>query len=327
MTDINQRIQLGKTGIQIPRMGIGTWAWGDRFFWAYGDTHTDEDVQDTFQVCVEAGFNFFDTASMYGFGHNERVLAKLLETTDRSLIVASKLFPLPWIVTKNSILRGVEGSVKRLGYKPIDLYQQHWPFPPLSIGKWMSALAQAHDRGLIRAIGASNFNLEHMKRAIKELEKHGLQLASNQVHFSLLHRAPEFNGIIDTCRDEGITLIAYSPLGQGLLTGKYKPGGIGPKGMMRLGGKKLIEHVQPLVEQLRQIGRNHGDKTPAQVAINWVLCKGALPLVGAKNARQARENFGALGWKITEGEISTLDEASKEVQIAFPMEHLVGLGK
>lgn len=325
MTEITQKVQLGKTGIEISPMGIGTWAWGDRFFWSYGQTHTGEDIQDAFKICVDAGFNFYDTASIYGFGHNERVLSRLLKLSDKSLIIASKLFPLPWQVTKASILGGVKGSIKRLGLKPIDLYQQHWPFPPLSIEKWMEALGQAYDQGLIRAIGGSNFNLEHMHRASEELEKHGLHLSSNQVHYSLLHRAPEFNGILDTCREEGITLIAYSPLGQGLLTGKYTPGGIRPRGMMRLGGRKMIEDIQPLIDQLEQIGRNHGDKTPAQVAINWVISKGVIPIVGAKNAAQAQENSGALGWQISEEEINILDTASQKIQISFPMEHLVGL--
>ena len=325
MTEITQTVQLGKTDIHISPMGIGTWAWGDRFFWSYGETHTNEDIRDAFTVCVEAGFNFFDTASIYGIGQNERVLGKLLKLTNRSLIIASKLFPLPWRITKNSILHGVEGSVKRLGRKPIDLYQQHWPFPPLSIENWMISLVQAHDQGLIRAIGGSNFNLEHMDRSNHELEKHGLSLVSNQVHFSLLHRAPEFNGILETCKKEGITLIAYSPLGQGLLTGKYKPDGIHPKGMMRLGDSKFIERIQPLIERLRQIGKNHGDKTPAQVAINWVMCKGAVPIVGVKNVSQMQENMGALGWTLSEEEISSLDKASEGTQISFSMENLVGL--
>jgi aryl-alcohol dehydrogenase-like predicted oxidoreductase len=160
---------------------------------------------------------------------------------------------------------------------------------------------------------------------VKELDKHGLALASNQVHFSLLHRTPEINGLLETCRREGITLIAYSPLGQGLLTGKYKPDGIQPKGFMRLGGKKIIAAIQPLLEEMRQVGKNHGDKTPAQVAINWVISKGAVPLVGAKNAVQASENLGALGWQLTDEEVSTLDKASQKVQISFPMERLVGL--
>ena len=95
--------------------------------------------------------------------------------------------------------------------------------------------------------------------------------------------------------------------------------------MMRLGWKKLIAQIQPLLSEMRKIGSNHGEKTPAQIAINWVLCKGAIPLVGAKNAHQALENLGALGWELTEAEISTLDKASEDVQISFPMEHLVGL--
>jgi aryl-alcohol dehydrogenase-like predicted oxidoreductase len=325
MAEISQQVQLGKTDLFISPMGIGTWAWGDRFFWAYGSTHTDDDVQEAFDICVEAGLNFFDTAAIYGFGHNERVFAKLLTRTDHSLVVASKLFPMPWIITQGSILRGIEASAKRLGRKPIDLYTNHWPIPPLSVEVWMRGLAQAKKEGLIRAMGGSNLNLKLMKRAHHELGKHGEGLASNQVHFSLLHRRPEFNGILEYCLEQGITLIAYSPLGQGLLTGKYRPGASQPKGLMRLGGKKLIQDLQPLLELMGEIGEKHGGKTPAQIAINWVLCKGAVPIVGAKNARQATENVGALGWQLTADEISQLDQASENTQVSFPLENLVDL--
>jgi aryl-alcohol dehydrogenase-like predicted oxidoreductase len=325
MTEITHKVQLGRTDIYIAPMGVGTWAWGDRTFWTYGVTHTHRDVQEAFEVCVNAGLNFFDTASIYGFGNNEKVLGSLLEKIDEPLIIASKLFPLPWRVTEGSILRGIKGSVDRLGVKPIDLYQHHWPLPPILIERWMRALARAHELGLIRTIGVSNYNLNNMYRAKKELEKAGLSLASNQVHFSLLHRQPEWGGLLGACKQEGITLIAYSPLGQGLLTGKYKPGGMSPKGFGRLGNENTIQRIQPLLEIMDRIGKDHGDKTPAQVAINWVLYKGALPLVGAKNARQAEENLGALGWQLTQEEVTALDAASQEIQISFSMEGLVGL--
>jgi aryl-alcohol dehydrogenase-like predicted oxidoreductase len=325
MITIPQQIQLGSTDIYITPMGVGTWSWGDRTFWTYGVSHTDQDIQEAFDVCVNAGLNFFDTASIYGFGNNEKVLGTLLEKTSEPLIVASKLFPLPWRITEGCILRGIEGSVNRLKYRPIDLYQHHWPIPSFLIERWMRAFIRAKERGLIRAIGVSNYNLTNMFRAKKELEKAGLSLASNQVHFSLIHRQPELNGLLEACKQEGITLIAYSPLGQGLLTGKYKPGGASPKGLGRLGNQQVIQRIQPLLEIMHQIGQVHGDKTPAQVAINWVLCKGALPIVGAKNARQAEENLGALGWQLTEDEIVTLDATSQEIQTSFSMEQFVGL--
>jgi aryl-alcohol dehydrogenase-like predicted oxidoreductase len=325
MTEISQQVRLGKTDIYIAPMGVGTWSWGDRTFWSYGVTHTDQDVQDAFDVCLNAGLNLIDTAAIYGFGKNERVLGKLLEKVDKPLIIASKLFPLPWLLTQGSLLRSVRGSINRLKYKPIDLYQPHWPLSILPVERWMDALAKAKELGLIRAIGVSNYNLKNMLRAKKQLEKDGLDLASNQVHFSLLHRQPELDGLLETCKQEGITLLAYSPLGQGLLTGKYKPGGVTPRGLMRLGNPKIIQRIQPLLEVMDQIGKAHGNKTFSQVAINWVLAKGAIPLVGAKNAHQAQENLGGLGWHLTETEVSTLDEASKEIQISFPMEHLAGL--
>jgi len=325
MVETTRRLRLGRTEVNISPMGIGTWSWGDRTFWGYGTTHFMQDIRGAFDVYLNAGLNFFDTASIYGFGQNERILGNLLKRTDQPLIVATKLFPFPWQITQESILRGIRGCIHRLGRKPIDLIQHHWPLPPKSVEGWMRVFAHAHEIGLIRAIGVSNYNLKNMQRAIIELGKWGLPLTSNQVHFSLLHRKPEFNGLLDFCKKEGITLLAYSPLGQGLLTGKYTPSSLPPKGMMRLGNPRFVQRIQPLLEIMRQIGKDHVDKTPAQVAINWVICKGAIPLVGAKNAVQAKENLGALGWQLTMDEISALDEASQEVQISFPMEQLVGL--
>jgi aryl-alcohol dehydrogenase-like predicted oxidoreductase len=325
MTGTSQQVRLGKTDMSIAPMGVGTWSWGDRTFWTYGITHTDQDVQEAFDVCLNAGLNFFDTAAIYGFGKNEKVLGKLLEKVDKPLIISSKLFPLPWLLTEGSLLRGIEGSANRLGYTPIDLYQPHWPLSIQSVERWMDALAKAKELGLIRAVGVSNYNLRKMLRAKKELEKVGLDLTSNQVHFSLLHRQPEIDGLLEECKKEGITLLAYSPLGQGLLTGKYRPGGKTPRGLMRLGNTKIIQRIQPLLEVMGQIGQAHGNKSSTQVAINWVLSKGAIPLVGAKNAHQAQENLGGIGWQLTEAEVAALDEASTEIQISFPMEHLAGL--
>jgi aryl-alcohol dehydrogenase-like predicted oxidoreductase len=326
MTQIIEKVQLGETDMWTSPMGIGTWSWGDRFFWGYGESHTIQDIEEAFKICQDGGINFFDGAEIYGFGQNEKLLRHLLRESNPDIIIATKLFPFPWRVTRSSILRGIRASTERLSKKPIDLIQHHWPFPPLSIEHWMKAMAEAYQQGLIRSIGVSNYNLPRMHRAIDELEKHGLHLTSNQVHFSLLHQAPQWNGLLEACQKENTTLIAYSPLGQGLLTGKYKPGNPLPKGMMRLGNKELIEKLQPLIALMREIGQDHGGKTPAQVAINWVICKDAIPIAGAKNARQALENLGALGWSLTKDQILALENASKDLQISFAMENIAGLG-
>jgi aryl-alcohol dehydrogenase-like predicted oxidoreductase len=140
-----------------------------------------------------------------------------------------------------------------------------------------------------------------------------VKLASNQVQYSLLNRAPETNGVLDACRELDVTLIAYSPIAQGLLTGKYQPG-VKPSGLVRRAGKAFGERnlrkVEPVVEILREIGASH-DREPSQVALNWLVThKNTFPIPGAKNARQATQNAGSLGWSITEEEAEKLDLAT-----------------
>jgi aryl-alcohol dehydrogenase-like predicted oxidoreductase len=164
-------------------------------------------------------------------------------------------------------------------------------------------------------VGVSNCSVEQMRRAHAALAKRGVVLASNQVEYSLLHRAPERNRLMQTCREMGVTLIAYSPLRKGLLSGKYTPENR-PTGTFRssLANRDYLARIQPLITLLREIGQAHGGKTPSQVALNWVMCKGALPIPGAKNVRQARENAGALGWQLSESEMTALDAASDKVK-------------
>lgn len=226
------------------------------------------------------------------------------------MIVASKFFPFPWRLTRGSLLRALEHSPLRLGLESINLYQIHWPTPPVPIETRLAGLADAIDRKLIRAAGISNYNTAQTRRAHSFLAARGVPLASNQVSFSLLNRRPETTGLLEACRDLNVTLIAYSPLAQGLLTGKYtrqhRPGG-----MRAIRGLRVsFETIARLIDLMREIGAGHGGKTPAQVSLNWVICKGAVPIPGAKSARQAEENGGAAGWMLTAEETAALEAAS-----------------
>ncbi len=309
-----ESVTLGTTDLRITPLGIGTWAWGDRFFWGFGRGYDEADVQAAFQTSLAAGINFFDTAEIYGRGRSERLLGQFIRESGQSVVVATKFFPYPWRLRRADLLRALRKSLERLGLSRVDLYQIHWPNPPVSIETWMAGLADAVDAGLVRAVGVSNYNVEQMRRAHAALAERGVALASNQVLYSLLDRQPEQSGLADTCRELGVTLIAYSPLAQGLLTGKYTPQNT-PPGVRRFRyTRQRLAQVQPLIALLRQLGEAHGGKTPAQVALNWVMCKGAVPIPGAKNARQAQENAGALGWRLTDGQVAALDEISAKMQ-------------
>jgi len=314
-------IPLGKTDIRISPLGLGTVQWGDRMMWGYGKTYTDSDLHDAFQVSLQSGINFFDTAEVYGKGRSEQLLGACLQQARQSplvtpLVVATKFMPYPWRLRKSALLSKLRASLARLGLERVDLYQIHWPFSPLPIELWANALADAVEAGLTRSVGVSNYNSAQMLRAHTALSKRGVPLASNQVEFHLLNRRVERDSLLKLCLELGVTLIAYSPLATGMLTGKYTPQARPPGLRSYLFRRARLGKIQPLIQHMRAIGQAHDGKSPAQVALNWVMSKGAVPIPGAKNAKQAQENAAALGWRLAEAEIAALDEESQKLSIA-----------
>jgi aryl-alcohol dehydrogenase-like predicted oxidoreductase len=294
-------------------LGVGTWSWGDRMFWGYRQGYNDEDIQAAFKTCLEAGITFFDTAEVYGQGQSERLLGDLLKTTERPVTVATKFMPLPWRLTGSALLRALKASLTRLGRSKVELYQMHWPFPPVKIETWIGAMAEACQAGLIDAVGVSNYDRSQTQRAFETLQHEGLRLASNQVEYHLLNRKIEHNGLLQQCREMGVKIIAYSPLAQGILTGKYSPDNP-PRGFRaRKYNRAYLEQVKPLIHMLKKIGSDHGGKNAAQVSLNWCIGKGTLPIPGAKTLQQAEQNCGATGWRLTPGEMAALDEVSARV--------------
>jgi aryl-alcohol dehydrogenase-like predicted oxidoreductase len=188
----------------------------------------------------------------------------------------------------------------------------HFPSPRAPIPQLMELMADAVEAGKVRAAGVSNYSAEQMRTAHAALARRGIPLASNQVEYSLLHRQPEVNGILEACRELGITLIAYQPLASGALTGKYGAG-TRPRGLRRWlphFRRKGLEAVEPVVQLLREIGARYG-MSPAQVALRWLIeNERVLPIPGAKNGRQAADNAGALTFSLTPAEIAALDRAT-----------------
>ena len=312
-------IPLGKTDLRVTPLGLGIWQWGDTMMWGYGKGYGDTDLKPVYEATLAAGINFIDTAEMYGRGRSERVVGQFMaETQTRDqLVLATKFAPLPWRLTSSRLLHALRDSLNRLGLSQVDLYQIHFPYTPVSVETWMSAMADAVEAGLTRAVGVSNFSPSQTIRAHAALARRGIPLASNQVEYSLLERKPETSGLVKVCRDLGVTIIAYSPIAKGMLTGKYTPDNVPPGMRSRQYNREYLSRIQPLIEVLREIGQVHGDakgaKTPSQVSLNWLICKGAVPIPGAKNLRQAQENFGALGWRLPDEEIARLDEVSEKV--------------
>lgn len=303
-------VALGKTDVMITPVGVGCWSWGDRMMWGFGgNTYSAADIREAFDVSLAHGTNWFDTAEVYGTGRSERFLGEFLPTANQQVLVATKFFPFPWRIRKAALLRALRKSLKRLGRDQVDLYQIHWPVGLWSRPDYVVELAEAVKAGLTRAVGVSNFNLEQTKKANEVLLAAGVPLASNQVQYNLFDRSIEENGLLDYCLENKITIIAYSPLAKGMVTGKYGPDNppTGPRRHM-FPPEKLRRAI-PLINLLKEIGSQYS-KTPSQVALNWTICKGTIPIPGAKNARQAAENLGAMGWRLTSAEVTALDKAS-----------------
>ncbi|MBD3881191.1 aldo/keto reductase [Phormidium tenue FACHB-886] len=310
------KIQLGANETAIAPLGIGTWAWGDNLFWDYGKTYDAPDLQRAFKTALECGVTFFDTAEIYGFGESERLLGQFRQQVNEPIQIATKYFPLPWRFTAAAVEEALTASLKRLQLPSVALYQVHQPFAFLMGQKsLMNALADEVQQGRIKAVGISNYSAEQMREAHKLLSDRGIPLAVNQVQYSLFARQIERNGILDTARELGITILAYSPLAQGLLTGKYTPETTHPTGARRLDprfSQKGLEKLAPAIATLKEIGENYG-KTPAQVALNWLIAQGnVIPIPGAKNAEQVQMNAGALNWSMTEAERERIDRVTQE---------------
>lgn len=292
--------------------GLGAWAWGDRIVWNYGRGYSDDDIEAGFKISLEGGVNLVDTAEVYGNGRSERLLGQFIKNTTHPVFVATKFFPMPWRWTSGSVVGALRASLERLGLDSVDLYQIHWPSPIVPIETYVEGLVETHALGLARAVGVSNYDKAQMQRAYKALAKYNVPLASNQVEYHLLDRSAEKSGLLALCQELGVRLIAYSPLAMGLLTGKYTPE-TPPSGVRARKYAGLLKMMQPLLRLMNEIGQDHESKSAAQVALNWCICKGALPIPGAKNQQQAAMNAGATGWRMTAEQVKALDDASDKI--------------
>lgn len=293
-------------------MGLGAWQWGDRIVWGYQQGQSDKGIREAFDTSLSLGVRFVDTAEIYGSGRSERMLGQFLKQTDQPVLVATKFFPWPWRFSKGFIPRAIKGSLERMNLDTVDLYQIHWPSPILNPETMMEGMVECVKQGLARTVGVSNFWEKRMLRAYSTLAQHGIPLASNQLPYSLLNREVEKRGVLARCKELGVRLIAYSPLEQGLLTGKYSIENP-PPGVRGSGYAEMLKKLPPVIKTLQEVAQTHG-KTVSQAALNWVICKGALPIPGAKNALQAQENAGGAGWRMSDDEVAKLDEVTDTIR-------------
>jgi len=316
---MDSRVRLGRSPLEVARLGVGCWAWGDKGFWQYEESHGPRDVVAAFDASLQAGLDLFDTAEAYGWGKSEQLVGALARRSPRPLVVATKYAPLTGRGGAAAIRKGLAGSLKRLGLTTIDLYQLHWPDrDEVPIPAAMDAFADAVEAGRARAVGVSNFRVAELREAHAALERRGVPLATNQVRYSLLDRGPEIDGVLDACRELEVTLLAYSPLSQGLLSGRYTPENLpsGPRADTDWFAASNVAAAQPVIAALRAIGAAHGVEA-ATIAIAWLLAKpGVIPLAGAKTGEQAARNARALDVRLDADELAELDALSEPWRVA-----------
>ena len=306
-------VALGRGGPKVSAIGLGMWQAGGK---AWGSDVRDADCRKAMERAVELGVNLVDTAEAYGDGHSEAVMKRAIKDVGRdNVFVATKVGG--WHLRPNDVKKACAGSLKRLGVREIDLYQVHWPDPwsQVPLRQTMKALESLHRAGKVRHIGVSNFAVRDLEEARSLLARS--DIASNQVRYNMLQRDVEAE-VIPYCKREGIAILAWSPIGKGVLTGKYHDGKR-PKDRVRsdedLFKPANLRATAPLIRGLRRIGRSHR-KTPGQVALAWLRRHPhVVPIPGAKRPSQSEENAGAAGWSLTGGELHRLDAILRTVKL------------
>ena len=312
--------QLGSTEIEITPVGLGSWQFcGSGFGRLYWNSPPQDEINNIVKIALDGGINWFDTAEAYGSGKSEKALSIALVNAGKSngdVVIATKWLPI--LRTAKNIPRTISKRQHFLSPFEIDLYQVHFPSSFSSIETQMNAMAKLVKEGKIGSVGVSNFSVEQMQQAHTALEKHGLPLASNQVRFNLLDRMIEKQGVLDTAKELGITIIAYSPLAQGLLTGKFHKD---PDLVKKLpfsrkkAAGRMLEKSQPLIALLEEISSSY-DCTPSEVALSWVINyagETVIAIAGASKADQIAQNVNAMNLKLTDDEMKKLDEMSRDL--------------
>jgi aryl-alcohol dehydrogenase-like predicted oxidoreductase len=286
-------------GTRLSAIGLGTWQLGSTE-WGYGKDYAGGEAGAIVKRALELGVNLIDTAEIYGIGRSERIVGEAIRSQREKVFLATKLFPigLPFMVSGRA-----RASARRLGVDRLDLYQVHWPSPLFPPRSTMPRMKRLQDSGLVRHVGVSNHSLAQWQAAESAL---GGPVLSNQVRFSLIARAPEHE-LLPWAQREGRLIIAYSPLGQGLLSGKYQKA---PPRNFRRGRRAFSDEsrqrLQPLVDALGEIGKTHG-ATSSQVALAWLIRKpNVVAIPGASNVRQLEENVGAADIELSEDDDARL---------------------
>lgn len=297
---------------QLPKIALGAWAWGNDG--TFGGTLTAEALRPVFEAGMQAGLNLWDTAYAYGMGTSEKVLGEFLKDVAREDVILSDKFT-PQCAdpdADNAVTALFKTSAKLLGVDDMDIY---WIHNPVGAPKWVTELIPLAKSGKIGRIGLSNHNLEEIKEAAAILEKEGLHISAIQNHFSLLNRSSETSGILDYCKENGITFFSYMVLEQGALTGKYDTAHPFPADSDRGAVyNPMLPQLEKLNETLKTVADHHGVAT-AQVPVAWAIAKGTLPIIGVTKVYQVADAAKAAAITLSDDEVHTLEQAADALSL------------
>lgn len=316
--------KLGQSETKISALGLGCWQFskGRGLVGGFWPAMDQKDVNEIVNVSLEGGINWFDTAEVYGKGESENALAEALNKAGDSAsnaFIATKWWPM--FRRASSITKTIDDRLRALKHRSIDLYQIHQPFSFSSVKSEMKAMAELLRKGKIKHIGVSNFNAEKMKQASDALKEEGFTLSSNQVKYSLLDRRIESNGVMDMAKQLGVTIIAYSPLEQGILTAKFhkNPELIkhikGPRKYTSYFKQTGLDATQPLIDLLEEKAEKYG-VSPTQIALNWLIHfhgDTVVAIPGASKIHHAKENIGTLQFILSQDDLDEIDIVSRQV--------------
>ncbi len=315
----DRKRRLGHTDIEVSPIGLGTWQFSEgqgmhRFSYSVLVTHETNDIV---KAALDGGINWFDTAEFYGNGRSERGLSKALQRAGKAngdVVIATKWWP--FLKTARSIKTSIGERLSCLDPFGIDLHQIHWPFSFSSVEAEMNTMADLVEAGKIRAVGVSNFSAKQMRKAHQVLARRGIPLAANQVRYNLLGRNIETNGVLETAKELGVTIIAYTPLEMGLLTGKFHrhPDLLRSRPFFRrIILQRRMKLAQPVVRVLEDIAEARS-VTATQVALNWTVNyngDAVVAIPGASRAQHAEESAGAMKFTLSAEEMDRIDQVSR----------------
>ncbi|PNR92522.1 aldo/keto reductase [Petrotoga sp. 9PWA.NaAc.5.4] len=309
-------VNLGKSGLKVSEVSLGTMT--------FGREADEKEANKILEYYFDNGGNFIDTANVYAEGKSEEILGRALRGKRNNIVLATKVF-FPTGkdfnekgVSRNNILRAVENSLKRLQTDYIDLYQIHcWDyFTPIE--ETLSALDYLINKGYVRYIGISNFSGWQIEKALKVSEVNRYEkIISAQMQYSLVVRDIEME-VMPVCNAEGISLVAWGPLGGGFLSGKYKAGEKPKEGRIAVAendweeswDKRATEKNFKILEKLEGIAKAR-NKTVAQISLNWIISRNVIPILGIRTLKQIEDNMGAVGWELTQDELNELNSISE----------------